>query len=374
MSASAVSTVSPSRPAKCADDLAALLLEASDAPAEADPFLAQHRTRRLEQDHLQLAAMDRELRPRQSGMAAARVGPDRLAVPVGVAQLARLDAGCRQRRLEPEACEDPNGAGLDVDADAERLELGHRFEHLDVEARALQAHGRREAADARAGDHDLHDVKRSRLSRDRAGLPMVGRPALGVAVGELAQIGPAVDAGIVPVVENDADGVVADRLDVDDVHVPAAADDLLLARPMSLHLGRRALDAQVLGRQRKGAAIGELDLERASSLMSRSSVGQGVLADFVAAFVGHRLWRSRPSPSWHVPEGPRLAHQHDRNAVADGIGEPGLAADQLAGRRIILQRPVGRRADQDFQQLRIDAAAARRRERRNDWKRRLMAG
>ena len=54
-------------------------------------------------------------------MAAARIGPDRLAVAVGVAQLARLDGGRGQRRLEAEAREDAHGAGLDVDADAQRL-------------------------------------------------------------------------------------------------------------------------------------------------------------------------------------------------------------------------------------------------------------
>src|SRR2546421_12654443 len=42
---------------------------------------------------------------------------------------------------------------------------------------------------------------------------LVGGPFFGVAVAELAQIGPAVDAGVMTVVEDDADGVVADRLD-----------------------------------------------------------------------------------------------------------------------------------------------------------------
>ena len=121
-------------------------------------LLAQHRLGGVEQDHLQLAAMDRELRPRQAGVAAARIGPDRLAVPVGVAQLAGLDAGRGQRRLEPEAGQDAHRAGLDVDADAERLHLAHRLEDLDVEAGAMQAHGRDEAADSGAGDHDLHGL------------------------------------------------------------------------------------------------------------------------------------------------------------------------------------------------------------------------
>src|SRR5919107_95862 len=81
---------------------------------------------------------------------------------------------------------------------------------------------------------------------------LVGGPVFGVAVAELAQIGPAVDAGVMTVVEHDADGVVADRLDGGDLHMAAAGHDLLLAGAVALHLGRRALDAQVLGRQRVG--------------------------------------------------------------------------------------------------------------------------
>src|SRR5579872_6111849 len=42
---------------------------------------------------------------------------------------------------------------------------------------------------------------------------LVGGPALGIGIAELPQIRPAVNAGVVLVVENDADGVVADRLD-----------------------------------------------------------------------------------------------------------------------------------------------------------------
>ena len=156
MSASAVSTAVPSRSTKRAVTWSRCLREARDAAAELDPVRAQHLPRGVEQDHLQLAAMDRELRPRQAGMAAARIGPDRLAVAVGIAQLARLDGGRGQRRLEAEAAEDAHGAGLDVDADAQRLQLAHRLEHLDIEAGAMEAHRGDESADAGAGNDDLH--------------------------------------------------------------------------------------------------------------------------------------------------------------------------------------------------------------------------
>ena len=138
------------------DDLAALLLEGREAAAEPDLVRAQHLPGRLEQDHLQLAAMDRELRPRQAGVPAARIGPDRLAVAVGIAQLARLDAGGGERRLHAEARQDAHRARLDVDADAKRLELAHRIEDFDVEPCPRETHRGGEAADARAGNDDLH--------------------------------------------------------------------------------------------------------------------------------------------------------------------------------------------------------------------------
>src|SRR6185437_1718390 len=50
----------------------------------------------------------------------------------------------------------------------------------------------------------------------------------------------------------------------------------------------------------------------------------------------------------------RLLRQHDRNAVADRISKLRRARDQLLAGRIELQRPLGQRTDQDFQQFRID--------------------
>src|SRR3546814_8179643 len=46
--------------------------------------------------------------------------------------------------------------------------------------------------------------------------------------------------------------------------------------------------------------------------------------------------------------------QHDRDAVADRIGEPRLIADQLLRRGVVAQRPLGQGADQELQQLRVD--------------------
>src|SRR5262245_33701934 len=54
--------------------------------------------------------------------------------------------------------------------------------------------------------------------------------------------------------------------------------------------------------------------------------------------------------------GPRLLLQHDRNAVADRIGEAGLFRDQLLFLRVISERHPLPRADQQLQELAVDAA------------------
>src|ERR1700716_4732467 len=53
---------------------------------------------------------------------------------------------------------------------------------------------------------------------------------------------------------------------------------------------------------------------------------------------------------------PCLFRQHDRDAIADRIGELCRARDQLLPCCVKLQRTLGQRADQDFQQFGIDGA------------------
>src|SRR5215468_11110607 len=55
-----------------------------------------------------------------------------------------------------------------------------------------------------------------------------------------------------------------------------------------------------------------------------------------------------------VAQCPRLVDEHDRDPVADRIGEPSLLADQLLGSTVITQRPLCQWADENFQQLRVD--------------------
>ena len=92
-------------------------------------------------------------------------------------------------------------------------------------------------------------------------------PALVVLAAELVEIVPGIDAGVVQIVEDDAHGVIADRLDGDDADMGAPGDQRLLAGAVALHLGRRAFDAQIFRRQAKPRAVVERDLEQLLRLL-----------------------------------------------------------------------------------------------------------
>ena len=150
------------------------------------------------------------------------------------------------------------------------------------------------------------------------------------------------------VVEDDAHRVVADRLKRANADGALARDDLLLARIVPLNLCRRALDPQ--------------QLRRKTELLT------GVEVDFQSPFGGLVANFGRPmlciervgQVALHLPlgilvQGPRLVDQHDRDAVANGIGQPGLITDQFLLFRVVAQGRLGQRTDQDLQQFGIDA-------------------
>src|ERR1700733_11475504 len=84
---------------------------------------------------------------------------------------------------------------------------------------------------------------------------------------------------------------------------------------------------------------------RFSARIRRSWTGQGALSG-IAARLG-RLFLV-------VAEAARLVDQHDRDAVADRVGEAGLVADQLLGRAVVAQRRLGQRAGPGLQELGVD--------------------
>src|SRR5262249_36769997 len=92
-----------------------------------------------------------------------------------------------------------------------------------------------------------------RLQRGKVGLP-----ARGLLAAELVQIFPGIDAGVVQIVEDEAYGVVADRLDAKNAHMPATSDDLALAGSVALHLRAGALYAKILGGELESRAVVEI--------------------------------------------------------------------------------------------------------------------
>src|SRR5262249_25505930 len=76
-------------------------------------------------------------------------------------------------------------------------------------------------------------------------------------------------------------------------------------------------------------------------------------APFRRGAAGFRSARARARP-WRSVELARLVDQHDRNAVADGIGQLRLFADQLLALRVIAQRSLGQRTHEDLEKFGID--------------------
>ena len=134
------------------------------------------------------------------------------------------------------------------------------------------------------------------------------------------------------VVEHQPDGVVANRLDRADPDVLFAADDGFLPRTMALNLGGRAFNAEVLGWQGETHAIVEADVQHACGPVQPDLGRNRHLLFQFAGFVD----------------------QHDRYAVAHRLGKTGLTAVEFARLTVVLQRALGQRENQDFQQARVE--------------------
>jgi hypothetical protein len=132
----------------------ALLLERLERGVGHDALAAQPLDRGLIEQHLQIAAVNRVLRHCVTGRDAARLTPDQLAEFVVVLELAGLDCGCGQFRRKAELMNDPRRMRQEIDADAERLQLRHLFEHTRLDAARMQTQCSSQAADAAAHDQD----------------------------------------------------------------------------------------------------------------------------------------------------------------------------------------------------------------------------
>src|SRR5271154_2631420 len=77
------------------------------------------------------------------------------------------------------------------------------------------------------------------LGRQRG---QISGPELLALLAQLVEMGPGKDAGVVEIVELDADGVVAHGLKLQDADMGPAGDDLFLRGAVTLDLGRGAFD------------------------------------------------------------------------------------------------------------------------------------
>src|SRR5207248_4100741 len=78
---------------------------------------------------------------------------------------------------------------------------------------------------------------------------------------EPVEVFPRKNTRVVQIVEFDAHGIIADRLQIHDPDMSASSDNRLLARPVTLHLRRRALDPEIFGGEAEFLAVVERDLE-----------------------------------------------------------------------------------------------------------------
>ncbi len=120
-----------------------------------DPARSEPLDGRVEQDLLQRAPMDRELRPGIAGREPACLSPDLLAPPRAVHERLGRDGAPAQVVEQPERVELAHGVRQQVDADAERAHLAGGLEHVDLDTDLVEPERGREPADAAADHHDV---------------------------------------------------------------------------------------------------------------------------------------------------------------------------------------------------------------------------
>jgi len=91
---------------------------------------------------------------------------------------------------------------------------------------------------------------------------LIAGPVTGVIPPELVQVPPGEQAGVMPVIENDFDGILTHGLDSTDTHIFFTQHQHFLSRTMSFDLSGRRVHAEVLERQLETAAVRELHLEQ----------------------------------------------------------------------------------------------------------------
>ena len=132
------------------------LAPAGEMVAGENVLFAQPLDRGIEQNLLQRAAMDRKLRPFVTGLDAARLAPDRLAVLGEIGEFFGADAGRVEPVVQAELDQFAHRMRQHVDADAERPQLRHAFKNSGRYADLVQAERQRQPADTAARDENSH--------------------------------------------------------------------------------------------------------------------------------------------------------------------------------------------------------------------------
>lgn len=143
-----------------------ILTVVDESMAGHEGFAAKTRRHRLQQQHVQTAAMHRVLGPVVAGVQAARLGVDLVAVATDQSPLPAAHADLRQHGVvQPQIEQLAHRIRLQIDAQAQRCELSNRLEDPTGHADLVQRQRRSESADATAGDQHRQALRLAQLQR-----------------------------------------------------------------------------------------------------------------------------------------------------------------------------------------------------------------
>src|SRR5205823_3205919 len=151
---------------ECHGNAGIILLDAEAVMICDDPVVPGAGAESIEQHHLQIAAMNGELRMIVTGGASQRLLIDQLAEPIEEGRVPGLDREARQRAFEAERRKLLGGVRQQIDADPDGLDLGCRLEDPAGNVRRVQREPQRQPADAAADDNDVVHVSVPRAFAD----------------------------------------------------------------------------------------------------------------------------------------------------------------------------------------------------------------
>src|SRR5262249_37457215 len=142
--------------AKIGDNSVSILGEGYESQSGAKILSADPLASRVQQQKLQLSAMDRILRPFVSGAESPLFGADQLAKLIEIAQLVRGDTQSIECIAEAQFGELANSGRLQVDANAERNELVYGFVDPDGNSGLMEAERHAQPRNTASNDDHLH--------------------------------------------------------------------------------------------------------------------------------------------------------------------------------------------------------------------------